>query len=66
MLQKKNKLTYLNWKKLKIASKKEVFKKYKSFIKSYLNLDNKFKFNQEISKKYIFKQIKNINLKKVS
>ena len=66
MLQKKNNLTYLNWKKLKIASKKEVFKKYDSFIKSYLNLDKKFKFNQEISEKYIFKQIKNINLKKVS
>ena len=66
MLQKKNNLTYTNWKKLNISKKNQVLKKYHTLIKSYFDLDKKFKFNQEINKKYIFNQIKHISLKKNS
>ena len=66
MLQKRNNLTYSDWKKLNLSSNNQVLKKYHSLIKSYLNLDKKFKFNQEINKKYILDQIENINLKKTS
>ena len=66
MLQKRNNLTYSDWKKLNLSSNNQVLKKYHSLIKSYLNLDKKFKFNQEINKKYILDHIENINLKKKS
>tara|TARA_S200000501_G_scaffold233228_1_gene218769 strand:+ start:10216 stop:11565 length:1350 start_codon:yes stop_codon:yes gene_type:complete len=64
MLQKKNNLTFSNWKKLNIAPKNKVLKIYNNLVKGYFNLDKKYKFNQEISKKYIFRQINKINTKK--
>ena len=51
-----------NFKKIKTKIPKKL-KKFFSFIKTILNLDKRFNFNQEINKKYIFNQIKNINFK---
>ena len=37
---------------------------YKDFIKNYIFLNKKYKFNEQINKKYIFDQIKKIFFQK--
>ena len=63
-LNSKNNFTFKEWQKIKKFKKKELITFYKKFIKNYLSLNKKYRFNKELSKKYIFNQIKEIDIKK--
>ena len=61
--QNKN-FKFSEFKKLNQKSFSQIKKFYKKLVLNYINLDRKFKFSEELDKKYIFKQIKNIYKKK--
>lgn len=61
--QNKN-FKFSEFKKLNKKSFSQVKKFYKKLILNYINLDRKFKFSEELDKKYIFEQIENIYKKK--
>ena len=63
-LNSKNNFTFKEWQKIKKFKKKELITFYKKFIKNYLSLNKKYCFNKELSKKYIFNQIKEVDIKK--
>ncbi len=60
MHPKINKFNFSILKKLKNQNTKKIKKFFSGYIKNYIKLDKRFNFNEEINKKYIFNQLKNI------
>ena len=65
-LKNDNLLNFHKWKKLSSYNKIKVRSYYQKFIKNYLSLNKKFKFNNEFSKNYVLSQINELDNKKKS